>query len=76
MQQNNKSEVSQIQIIKLEEAKTALRLASESVGNKDIFELNIKKTKEIVSKLEMQKLFIEDIKLLKEKIAKLNKSFD
>jgi hypothetical protein len=76
MQKNNNSKVAKNQIFKLEEAKTALRLASESISNKDIFELNIKKTKEIVVKLEERKLFIEDIKLLKDKIAKLNKSFD
>lgn len=76
IQENSKSDINQNQATKLEDAKTALRIASESIWNKDIFDLNIKKTKEIVKKLDEQKIFIEDVKLLKEKIANLSKSFD
>jgi len=72
----NVSKTKEIQIIKLEEAKTSLRKASENTTNKDIFNLNIKHTEKIISKLEEEKLFLEDIKLLKEKISNLKKSFD
>ena len=75
VQNNNESETNKIQEIKLEEAKVTLRIASQSISNKDIYELNIKKTREIIKDLEKEDLFIEDIKLLKEKIIKLNKSF-
>ena len=72
----NVSKTKEIQIIKLEEAKTSLRKASENTTNKDIFNLNIKYTEKIIAKLEEEKLFLEDIKLLKEKISNLKKSFD
>jgi len=72
----NISKTKEIQTIKLEEAKTSLRKASENTTNKDIFNLNIKYTEKIISKLEEEKLFLEDIKLLKEKISHLKKSFD
>ena len=72
----NISKVKETQILKLEEAKTSLRKASENTTNKDIFNLNIKHTEKIISKLEEEKLFLEDIKLLKEKIANLKKSFE
>ncbi len=72
----NISKNKETQIIKLEEAKTSLRKASENTTNKDIFNLNIKHTEKIITKLEEKQLFLEDIKLLKEKIANLKKSFD
>jgi len=72
----NISKEKEIQTIKLEEAKTSLRKASENTTNKDIFNLNIKHTEKIIKTLEEKQLFLEDIKLLKEKISKLKKSFD
>jgi len=74
--EKNVSKLKEVQIIELEKAKTSLRKASENTTNKDIFNLNLKHTENIISKLEKQQLFLEDIKLLKEKIANLKKSFE
>jgi len=60
----------------LDEAKVSLRKASESTGNKDIFDLNISKTDELVEKLETQWLFLEDLKKIKQTTAQLKKSFN
>ncbi len=60
----------------LEQAKVSLRKASESTSNKDIFELNISKTDELVEKLEKQGLFLEDLKKIKQTTAQLKKSFN
>jgi len=70
------SKEKEIQTIKLEEAKISLRKASENTTNKDIFNLNIKHTEEIIRTLKEKELYLEDIKLLEDKIAKLKKSFD
>ncbi|MCD5380945.1 hypothetical protein LR004_03365 [Candidatus Gracilibacteria bacterium] len=60
----------------LDDAKISLRKASESTSNKDIFELNISKTDELVGKLEKEGLFLEDIIKIKETTAQLKKSFN
>ena len=60
----------------LDDAKVSVRKASESTSNKDIFELNMWKTEELVWKLEKEGLFLEDIKKIKETTAQLKKSFN
>lgn len=60
----------------LKDAQTSLLKASESTSNKDIFELNISKTDELVTQLEKEWLFLEDIKKIKETTAQLKKSFN
>lgn len=73
---NVKTENTQVYKQYLDEAKISLRKASESTGNKDIFDLNISKTDELITKLEKQWLFIEDIKKIKYTTAQLKKSFN
>ncbi len=72
----NVSKAREMQTIKLEEAKTSLRKASENTTNREIFNLNIRHTEKIIEKLEKEQLFMQDIKLLKEKIRNLKRSFD
>ncbi len=60
----------------LEEAKVSLRKASESIKNTDIFNLNIKNATDRVSELEKENLFANDLKLLKDEIAQIKKTFN
>jgi len=61
------------QIYKLEEAKTALVNASKAMNNKDIFELNINIVNKLISELEKENLFVEDVNLIKRKSIQLRK---
>ncbi len=60
----------------LEEAKVSLRKASESIKNKDIFNLNIKNAESRIADLEKENLFANDVSRLKSEIAQIKKTFN
>lgn len=45
------------------------------MNNKDIFELNINIVNKLISELEKENLFVEDVNLIKRKSIQLRKKF-
>ncbi len=58
----------------LKQAKQWVRKASENTSSKDIFNLNIKKTEELIEKIEKKGLFWWDLIKLREDISRIKKS--
>ena len=70
---NENKEISKNNVI---QAKNFLRIASENIANTDVFELNIKKTEEIISEIDKEKIFINDIEKINKNINILKKQFN
>lgn len=60
----------------LEQAKEYRRIASENINNPDVFNLNIKKSSDLVYGIMEKKLFLNDTKKLLSDISLLNKQFN
>ena len=71
--QNDKKELSKENIIK---AKTYRKIASENIGNPDIFEINIKKAEDLLVEIEDNQLYLNDISKLHDDINILKKQFN
>lgn len=70
------NENKQIATDKIAEARNYIRIASENIANNEIFDLNIKTTKEILEELKEQNLFLDDVAKINDDINTLKKQFN
>jgi hypothetical protein len=57
-------------------ARDFIRIASENIGNPELFDLNMRKAEDIVSDISEKKLFLNDIAKIREDIAVIKKQFN
>jgi hypothetical protein len=58
------------------EARNFLKLANENIANADVFDLNIKKSEELVQAIQDKKLFLNDIEKILDDISAVKKQFN
>ncbi len=71
--QNEEKELAKENIIK---AKNYLTIASENIANPDSFELNINNAEDLISEVEKNKIFLNDIEKINDNINILKKQFN
>ena len=71
--QNDQKELAKENIIK---AKTYIRIASENVANSEAFELNIKNAEDLLTDIEENQIFLNDIAKINDDINILKKQFN
>ncbi len=62
--------------VNLLQAREYVRLASENINNPDIFSLNIKNGEDIITAIQQQELFLNDVSKVRDDISLLKKQFN
>jgi hypothetical protein len=53
-----------------------LRIANENIANPENFDINIKKSEELVAKVKSENLFLQDVNSISDDISIIKKQFN